>query len=47
MRGGKIAGCDGRPLDELPGKQIIREILYHVLMGPRGGAYLLVSRQTR
>ncbi len=37
-----------RPLDaRILGKQIIREILYHVLMGPRGGALLaLVSRQT-
>ncbi|HAD4304231.1 TPA_asm: AraC family transcriptional regulator [Salmonella enterica subsp. enterica serovar Typhi str. CT18] len=36
------------PLDaRILGKQIIREILYHVLMGPRGGALLaLVSRQT-
>ncbi|EIO3115326.1 AraC family transcriptional regulator [Salmonella enterica] len=37
-----------RPLDaRILGKQIIREILYHVLMGPSGGALLaLVSRQT-
>ncbi|EBZ3137177.1 TPA_asm: AraC family transcriptional regulator [Salmonella enterica subsp. enterica serovar Agama] len=37
-----------RPLDaRILGKQIIREILYHVLMGARGGALLaLVSRQT-
>ncbi|EAR6976195.1 AraC family transcriptional regulator [Salmonella enterica subsp. enterica serovar Javiana] len=37
-----------RPLDaRILGKQIIREILYHVLMGRRGGALLaLVSRQT-
>ncbi|ECN3095149.1 AraC family transcriptional regulator [Salmonella enterica] len=37
-----------RPLDaRILGKQIIREILYHVLMGPRDGALLaLVSRQT-
>ncbi|MGL4726970.1 MAG: AraC family transcriptional regulator [Scandinavium sp.] len=37
-----------RPLDaRILGKQIIREMLYHVLMGPRGGALLaLVSRQT-
>ncbi|HCB5910177.1 TPA: AraC family transcriptional regulator [Salmonella enterica subsp. enterica serovar Paratyphi B] len=37
-----------RPLDaRILGKQIIREILYHVPMGPRGGALLaLVSRQT-
>ncbi|ESJ21029.1 putative AraC-family transcriptional regulatory protein, partial [Salmonella enterica subsp. enterica serovar Nchanga str. CFSAN001092] len=37
-----------RPLDaRILGKQIIREILYHVLMGPRGAALLaLVSRQT-
>ncbi|EAR6302158.1 AraC family transcriptional regulator [Salmonella enterica] len=37
-----------RPLDaRILGKQIIREILYHVLMGPRGEALLaLVSRQT-
>ncbi|EBG4220760.1 AraC family transcriptional regulator [Salmonella enterica] len=37
-----------RPLDaRILGKQIIREIFYHVLMGPRGGALLaLVSRQT-
>ncbi|EAR6187013.1 AraC family transcriptional regulator [Salmonella enterica] len=37
-----------RPLDaRILGKQIIREILYHVLMGSRGGALLaLVSRQT-
>ncbi len=37
-----------RPLDaRILGKQIIREILYHVLMGPRGGTLLaLVSRQT-
>lgn len=37
-----------RPLDaRILGKQIIREILYHVLMGLRGGALLaLVSRQT-
>lgn len=37
-----------RPLDaRILGKQIIRKILYHVLMGPRGGALLaLVSRQT-
>ena len=36
-----------RPLDaRILGKQIIREILYHVLTGPRGGALLaLVSRQ--
>lgn len=37
-----------RPLDaRILGKQIVREMLYHVLMGPRGGALLaLVSRQT-
>lgn len=37
-----------RPLDaRILGKQIIREMLYHVLLGPRGGALLaLVSRQT-
>ncbi len=37
-----------RPLDaRILGKQIVREILYHVLTGPRGGALLaLVSRQT-
>ena len=37
-----------RPLDaRILGKQIIREILYHVLTGTRGGALLaLVSRQT-
>lgn len=37
-----------RPLDaRILGKHIIREILYRVLMGPRGGALLaLVSRQT-
>ena len=37
-----------RPLDaRILGKQIIREILYHVLLGPGGGALLaLVSRQT-
>lgn len=37
-----------RPLDaRILGKQIIREILYHVLTGPCGGALLaLVSRQT-
>ena len=37
-----------RPLDaRILGKQIIREILYHVLIGPCGGALLaLVSRQT-
>ncbi|MDR9892728.1 AraC family transcriptional regulator [Pseudenterobacter timonensis] len=37
-----------RPLDaRILGRQIIREILYHVLMGPGGGALLaLVSRQT-
>ncbi|WP_330984908.1 MULTISPECIES: AraC family transcriptional regulator [Enterobacterales] len=37
-----------RPLDaRILGRQIIREMLYHVLMGPRGGALLaLVSRQT-
>lgn len=37
-----------RPLDaRILGKQIIREMLYHVLIGPRGGALLaLVSRQT-
>ena len=30
-----------RPLDaRILGKQIIREILYHVLTGPRGGALL-------
>lgn len=30
------------------GPQIVRELLYHVLMGPRGGALLaLVSRQTQ
>ena len=36
------------PLDaRILGKQIIREILYHILTGPRGGALLaLVSRQT-
>jgi len=38
-----------KPLDaRILGKSIIREILYHVLMGPRGGALLaLVSRQTQ
>ena len=37
-----------RPLDaRILGKQIVREILYHVLLGPGGGALLaLVSRQT-
>ncbi|WP_312948251.1 AraC family transcriptional regulator [Superficieibacter sp.] len=37
-----------RPLDaRILGRQIIRELLYHVLTGPRGGALLaLVSRQT-
>jgi len=37
-----------RPLDaRILGRQIIREILYHVLTGPCGGALLaLVSRQT-
>ena len=37
-----------RPLDaRILGRQIIREILYHILTGPRGGALLaLVSRQT-
>lgn len=37
-----------KPLDaRILGKSIIREILYHVLLGPRGGALLaLVSRQT-
>ena len=37
-----------KPLDaRILGKSIIREILSHVLMGPRGGALLaLVSRQT-
>lgn len=37
-----------RPLDaRILGKQIVREILYHILTGPRGGALLaLVSRQT-
>ena len=37
-----------RPLDaRILGKQIIREMLYHVLTGPRGGALrALVSRQT-
>lgn len=37
-----------RPLDaRILGKQIIREMLYHVLTGPRGGALMaLVSRQT-
>lgn len=37
-----------KPLDaRILGKTIVREILYHVLMGPRGGALLaLVSRQT-
>lgn len=37
-----------RPLDaRILGKQIIREMLYHVLIGPRGGALMaLVSRQT-
>jgi AraC-like DNA-binding protein len=37
-----------RPLDaRILGKQIVREILYHVLTGPCGGALLaLVSRQT-
>lgn len=37
-----------RPLDaRILGRQIIREILYHVLLGPGGGALLaLVSRQT-
>lgn len=37
-----------RPMDaRILGRQIIREILYHVLMGPGGGALLaLVSRQT-
>ncbi|MEZ2583457.1 AraC family transcriptional regulator N-terminal domain-containing protein [Kluyvera intermedia] len=36
------------PLDaRILGKQIIREMLYHVLTGPRGGALMaLVSRQT-
>ncbi|RKQ39191.1 AraC family transcriptional regulator [Enterobacter sp. R1(2018)] len=36
------------PLDaRILGKQIVREILYHILTGPRGGALLaLVSRQT-
>ena len=37
-----------RPLDaRILGKQIVREILYHVLIGPQGGALTaLVSRQT-
>ncbi|MCG1034375.1 AraC family transcriptional regulator [Leclercia sp.] len=37
-----------RPLDaRILGKQIVREILYHILLGPGGGALLaLVSRQT-
>lgn len=36
-----------RPLDaRILGKQIIREILYHVLTGPRGVLLALVSRQT-
>ena len=37
-----------RPMDaRILGKQIIREMLYHVLLGPRGGALMaLVSRQT-
>lgn len=37
-----------RPLDaRILGKQIVREILYYILTGPRGGALLaLVSRQT-
>lgn len=37
-----------RPLDaRILGRHIVREILYHVLTGPRGGALLaLVSRQT-
>lgn len=37
-----------RPLDaRILGKQIVREMLYHVLIGPRGGALMaLVSRQT-
>lgn len=37
-----------QPLDaRILGKQIIREILYHILVGPCGGALLaLVSRQT-
>lgn len=37
-----------RPLDaRILGKQIVREILYHILLGPGGGALMaLVSRQT-
>lgn len=37
-----------RPMDaRILGRHIVREILYHVLTGPRGGALLaLVSRQT-
>lgn len=37
-----------KPLDaRILGKSIVREILYHILIGPRGGALLaLVSRQT-
>ncbi|XPE47843.1 hypothetical protein ACNKHO_18975 [Shigella flexneri] len=37
-----------RPMDaRILGKRIIREMLYHVLLGPRGGALMaLVSRQT-
>ncbi|MEB6380914.1 AraC family transcriptional regulator [Leclercia adecarboxylata] len=37
-----------RPLDaRILGRQIVREILYHILLGPGGGALLaLVSRQT-
>lgn len=36
-----------RPLDaRILGKQIIREMLYHVLTGPRGALMALVSRQT-
>lgn len=37
-----------RPLDaRILGRQIVREILYHVLIGPQGGALMaLVSRQT-
>ncbi|WP_297203608.1 AraC family transcriptional regulator [uncultured Pluralibacter sp.] len=37
-----------RPLDaRILGKQVVRELLYHVLIGPQGGALMaLVSRQT-
>lgn len=37
-----------RPLDaRILGKQLVRELLYHVLIGPQGGALMaLVSRQT-